>query len=851
MSRYPLSTQVGIPPVVVDYELDAKGPWFAVIIPEGSTNLCINPSFETNTTGWSAGAGTLSRVSTYQRFGTYSAKYQPSAAVADGLYYGVASASSFVTTTAGQWYTASFFIKGAGGAPFKVYWADFNGNQLGQALTFNCPNDWGRVINVSYYELQSGSRRLYITKNGSTSLIPWYIDGVLIENKAYSTTYFDGDQVGYVTGVTDFYWTGPRHASTSVRSAQTGAGGKVVKLKDLGFTLLAIVGLGMAPMKPLSQDYGWQNGALYQRTRIPSRDFTLAGYISGITNNELKRNRAQLEKALSPDNLATQQPLTLLYDYTDECGISYGETLVLPCLYNGGLPGKTDNLYGEKVAITFTMYLPLVMNQSEEGASLNFTQTITNTAFAASKINGQWQAMGTGFSNSVYFVLPDMARGRIWYAGTFATAPDGQTVNKICYYDLFLKKFVAVGGATKGIGGAAATIYSLALDANGNVWVAGDSNFNAAGGAATKSLARWNNATDTFTVFNLAGTVNAFYAVAVDASNNVYVGGDYTGWNGDAAQKYITEYTAAGTWTAMGAVPFLANEFPGGPRSIAIDQNGYVYVGGYSTAAVTPHLRLWSNSAWSDLGALGANSEKIYVIYIASDGVIYIGGQFTALAGITAKNIIRYNRSSFVPLGAGLTGTNSIVGGIAQDNSGMLWVQGYFNLPYSTTFYGIGIWNGSVWVFPDILTPQNGNSGGNVAISQNNIYLGWFNEASTTSTAAALTTVTNSGSEPAYPVITFTGPGTVVQIENNTTGDILSFNLTLQAGEVATLNLTQGNISFISNWRGNIISTLLAGSNYGFKLQPGANSISVFITGSTAATAVDMRWTPQYLGIEH
>ena len=133
-----------------------------------------------------------------------------------------------------------------------------------------------------------------------------------------------------------------------------------------------------------------------------------------------------------------------------------------------------------------------------------------------------------------------------------------------------------------------------------------------------------------------------------------------------------------------------------------------------------------------------------------------------------------------------------------------------------------------------------------------NLYLEWQNETGTSSTASVLTTVTNTGSTDAYPVFTITGPGTLYWIRNETTGDLLSFNLTIQAGEVVTLDLSGGSIKFTSSWRGSILSALLNGSNDAtFRLIKGANNLTVFMQNTTAASAVDVRWTPQFLALEH
>ena len=150
-----------IPALETGYELDAARGWFSLIMPEASTNLCQNPSFEVNTTGWGTVYGTLTRTSAMQRWGTYSGNLAPTANGADGVYYG-AGTSYLVPTVAGQPYTASLYFYAVGGQSYALYWADASGNLVGGRKTFYANPGWQRV-SVSFYETQTSlGRRVYL-----------------------------------------------------------------------------------------------------------------------------------------------------------------------------------------------------------------------------------------------------------------------------------------------------------------------------------------------------------------------------------------------------------------------------------------------------------------------------------------------------------------------------------------------------------------------------------------------------------------------------------------------------------------------------------------------------------------
>src|SRR3990172_3414614 len=196
------------PEIVNDYYL---GDLFSVIYPESVTNLITNPSFETNTTGWTAVGGSIARVATCQTRGAYGLEITPGAGVNDGTYFGT------FTSVTGQWYTLSLDFQGAGNQPYQIYFATMGAALLGTAFAFRATGRKQR-IKVSWFETGGTTRRVYVTKDNHANVTPFQIDAIQIENKAYATTYCDGDQVGVVVGRTDFYWLGTPHASQSTRN---------------------------------------------------------------------------------------------------------------------------------------------------------------------------------------------------------------------------------------------------------------------------------------------------------------------------------------------------------------------------------------------------------------------------------------------------------------------------------------------------------------------------------------------------------------------------------------------------------------------------------------------------------
>ncbi len=155
------------------------------------------------------------------------------------------------------------------------------------------------------------------------------------------------------------------------------------------------------------------------------------------------------------------------------------------------------------------------------------------------------------------------------------------------------------------------------------------------------------------------GTV---YALAVDQAGNVYVGGDFTDAGGVAAADYLARWSSVDGWSPVGSV------ITGPVHAIAID-GGDVYVGGdfsdpdFGTYPINNVAR-WDGSNWWPLR--GGVKGPINALAIAGDGDVYVGGAFTETvnSGTTVNGIARWSPSpkGWHELSAGVTRLDSSPG---------------------------------------------------------------------------------------------------------------------------------------------------------------------------------------------
>jgi hypothetical protein len=224
--------------------------------------------------------------------------------------------------------------------------------------------------------------------------------------------------------------------------------------------------------------------------------------------------------------------------------------------------------------------------------------------------------------------------------------------------------------------GANYHLYALAADASGNVYAGGG--FTTAGGSPANYVAKWNGSTWTA----LPGISGDVHSLAIDAGGNVYAGGAFgvAKWNGSA-------------WSSIGS---LGSGFV---LSLATDASGNVYAGGwFTTINGDPfnNVAKWNGSSWSALG-LGTDYD-VFALTTDSSGNVYAGGAFVTAGGIVVDRVAKWNGSSWSALGTGMSiGMPDRVYALATDASGNVYAGGFFTTAGGTPASRVAKWDGSSW----------------------------------------------------------------------------------------------------------------------------------------------------------
>lgn len=824
-----------LPDVPTGYPLDDV---WSVVVPIARTNLVINPSFETNTTSWTASGGSIARSTTYQYHGAYSLAITPTAATTDGVRYDT------VSLTSGTTYAYSAKVRGVAGLKYKLSIETTGAVEL-NAVTFTATGRWQWIVGY-YTETSTTTRRVYARKAGHASTAIFYLDGVQVEAIVAGetvSTYIDGDQLGLVPNQSPvaYIWNGTPHASSSARSGQTRAGGMVISFKKYGFLLTAMIGLGLAGVQNVATDYARIDGAYDDYTRKPPRQFTLTGRFQGRTYAELRRNRSGLAQLFDRDLTGQDQRLTLLRTVEDGYGRIVSTTTRTLAKYESGFSGNTDNQAAETVPITFTQYLPGILSDGEAGASLTVQTTVSNTDYIIKRSPaGVWSAPGGG--TGAVFAIARGLDGQIYLAGNFANWGGNANADNIVKYDPVLGTYSALSTGTNG------EVDSLAVMPDGKIVLGGA--FLLAGGVAnTVRIAVYNPVTDAFTALGTGASTNNVLALAVDATGNIYAGGSFGLMGGVANTVRLAKWTGA-AWTA------LSTGADGTVNALTIGLDTKLYITGqFNNLGATAALQIGSwnptTSAFAAMGT-GLNSTGGRALARGPNGLIYVGGIFTSAGGISGTNrIAQWNGVTFQSMGNGL---GSDVLALSVDPQGIVYATGSFaGVSGGVAFPdGVARYNGSAWTTIGVDTPAiSGTINASLATPDGALYLVYSGTGN--STAEGITTVTNPGTAKAYPTVIIKGPSSstarIYSIINYTTGRAVYLNLTINAGETATLVFQPDSLSFTSDFQGNIASAILGGSNEAdFFLQPGANSIAFFSASSTVTAVAQYR--PAYASMD-
>ena len=324
------------------------------------------------------------------------------------------------------------------------------------------------------------------------------------------------------------------------------------------------------------------------------------------------------------------------------------------------------------------------LHTAEDGRPVFRSQTASQLQRTASNSPLGWSdEFGINGTNGVVQAL--VVYGNVLYVGGFFTSAGRTPATNVAKWDGTSWSALGAGIGGTGLNSNYGTVYALAVDASGNLYAGG--RFTRAGGVAASNVAKWDGSA--WSVLG-PGTFDEVNALVMDRAGTLYAGGKFYS-NGPA--NHVAKWNGT-AWSGMGAG--LDNDV----RALAVGPNGEVYAGGTFAASgsvAASAVARWNGTAWSAMGA-GTNNN-VNALAVDGSGNVYAGGNFSTAGGLPANRVAKWNGTAWSALGAGVSNAtgNSGVTALAVDSNGILYVGGSFTTAGGGTALNMAKWDGSSW----------------------------------------------------------------------------------------------------------------------------------------------------------
>ncbi len=796
---------------------------FGIVVPAEAENLVENPSIETATTHYTQyGTATLAVDTTYARFGRASLKITPGSGDTDGA--SIYDTTNSLSVSALTSYNITFWIYNPNLQLLVCRAFDQDDNGLNTAFSVGETGLIWEEVNFTV-TTGAGDSGMYIAiyKDTDSAVDPYWIDGCQVIQASVKHTYFDGS-------FENCYWTEQINDSTSKRLAIGPGGIEYDFADDLGINVENWSGFGLPPITVHTQGLGFLPGGFFENTKVNMRSLMMLLFANGTSLENLHTLKQQFIDAIKPGRGAKETQFQIIYK-----GHTQADTTVRANLfYETGMEGSQVRGFFEHFGVRFLGVDPWWYEDDQKKYILDFSDALDFPRIGR-YYEGEWGWGGGSGPN-------DIPRG-------FVELPDGEIV---VYGDFAIIN--GVGGTTymARINGVTATefnstmmdnhVNAAAVHPNGDLYVGGDFDYiPPAIGTQHHYIAKWDGS------WNTMGTGPGLDSyvddMAIDLDGNLIVVGNFTDINGGGGGTYNRIIKWNGS-----AFSALSTGLGARGRAIAIHPvTGDYYIGGEFT---TPdnYITRWSveDSQFEDVGWGGGMNGNVTGLVFGPDLTLYAIGAFTTADGNTVNKVAGWRGGNWFALGGGVTtGTPTNLGVV----DGNLWIAGMTEVNDIAVPY-LAIWNGSAWIHPDVDDVGAQTTWGRIFQASNGaVYAGGSVDQASGKTAGS-TTVTNSGTANAYPVITMIGPGRLLWISNHTTGAKMYFDLDTLEDEIITIDTRVGTRGVTSNFRsGNLLPR--ESSDFGnFHLMPGDNKIMAMIEDSTGNTELDLYFTPVHWSVE-
>ena len=763
-------------------------------------------------------------------------------------------------------YAFSVYAKGAGRVRLHVF--DTTNTKHWYSKPVDLRSDrWTRLEVIGTQGSGAATFRLYVETAETVQNVTFYVDGFQFEQKAFCTTYFDGDlelETPSHDGDAYYRWLGGRNDSPSSRSAQCRIGGKWTKIENMNTNLFVTEssGLGTPPILMDVQKLGMDGRSKVNAYTVDPRVIMLTFTAKKVVPSkqcypgslkELNRAREKLIRIVKPDRTIGVQPLRMAYDDgTGRCVECY-------LYYESGLEWQGDlrDDHFNQFAVRFMGVDPFWYYDDVQSEEVTPEKTLTAN-YIMRRVEGEWQPLDTtGVDGEVYVIAvhPD---GTIYVGGAFGTAGGDVNCDYVARYDPETDNFSPLVGAAELNGNVLAIAFS---HSGKKVYIGGE--FTQQGGANCGYIIEYDHETDAYSTMGVdPGLNNEVRAICVDEEGLVYVGGQFTQTRlGVETYYYICKYNPdRNEFEEIGSGDGGDPGFNNIVNCLAMHANGKdVFVGGVFTdrhgGGASAHMKIAKYDAEEDvMTPLGTGmNDHVNDILVAPDGALYVVGEFDHAGYADVGHVAKWNGQEWYPLGVENNGCwggwqDGEMRAIGMSYKGLITLGG--DCMYATGYErsrNLVSWNGTRFQRWDMEIPFPAGSDWRrvyaVAHHWDDMYLA-FRHAGT-ARGAYVFEVDNNGKATAFPVFFVNGPGRILWIENQTTAEVMRCDINVEPNEHLVIDFRPWRRMIWSSSRGYFTHGIMPDSDR-LTLLPGTNQLAFWMLGSLAGSVTEsevaVRW---------
>ena len=231
-------------------------------------------------------------------------------------------------------------------------------------------------------------------------------------------------------------------------------------------------------------------------------------------------------------------------------------------------------------------------------------------------------------------------------------------------------------------------VNALAMNGTNNLFVGGSFSNVDGGSISVNNIASWNG--NSWNILGTNSTNNGVnsvvWALAMNGTNNLFVGGSFSSVDGGIISANNIASWDGNSWNLLGTN--LTNNGAGrggSDRVYALAMNGtnQLFVGGQFTSVdggIIPatNIASWDGNSWNILGNNGVNNI-VSALAMNGTNTLFVGGTFGSVDGvlISANNIAVWDGNLWHSIG---TGSDSGVSVILSNNIDSIFVAGSFTI---------------------------------------------------------------------------------------------------------------------------------------------------------------------------